>query len=118
MLLCAFCSFKVRNVPENLSEAKRIAFSMYMFLISLLAYYAVKFSMEGWYVTVVDCVTTLLSAYGFLFCIFLPKIYIILYKPELNTSANVRQEVTHFSLGPRFVRESPAFKSSTQQSQT
>ena len=118
MLLCAFCSFKVRNVPENFSEAKRIAFSMYMFLISLLAYYAVKFSMEGWYVTVVDCVTTLLSAYGFLFCIFLPKIYIILYKPELNTSANVRQEVTHFSFGPRFVRESPAFKSSTQQSQT
>ena len=118
MLLCAFCSFKVRNVPENFSEAKRIAFSMYMFLISLLAYYAVKFSMEGWYVTVVDCVTTLLSAYGFLVCIFLPKIYIILYKPELNTSANVRQEVTHFSFGPRFVRESPAFKSSTQQSQT
>ena len=63
MLLCAFCSFKVRNVPENFSEAKRIAFSMYMFLISLLAYYPLKFSMEGWYVTAVDCVTTLLSAY-------------------------------------------------------
>ena len=118
LVLCAFCSFKVRNVPENFSEAKRIAFSMYMFLISLLAFYAVKFSMEGWYVTVVDCVTTLLSAYGFLVCIFLPKMYIILYKPELNTSANVGQEVTHFSFGPRFVRESPAFKSSTQQSQT
>ena len=91
---------------------------MYMFLISLLAYYPVKFSMEGWYVTVVDCVTTLLSAYGFLVCIFLPKMYIIFYKPELNTSANVRQEVTHFSLGPRSVRVSPAFDSSTQQSQT
>ena len=118
MLLCAFCSFKVRNVPENFSEAKRIAFSMYMFLISLLAYYPLKFSMEGWYVTAVDCVTTLLSAYGFLVCIFLPKIYIILFKPELNTSVNVRQEVIHFSFGPRFVRESPSFKSSTQQNQT
>ena len=118
MLFCTLCSFKVRNVPENFSEAKRIAFSMYMFLISLLAYYPVKFSMEGWYVTVVDCVTTLLSAYGFLVCIFLPKIYIILYKPELNTSANVRQEVTQFSFGLRLVRERPVFKSSTQQSQT
>ena len=109
MLLCAFCSFKVRNVPENFSEAKRIAFSMYMFLISLLAYFPIKFSMVGWYVTVVDCVTTLLSAYGFLFCVFLPKIYIILYRPELNTSVNVRQEVTHFSFGLRSVRVSPAF---------
>ena len=118
MSFCVFCSFKVRKVPENFSEAKRIAFSMYMFLISLLAYYPVKFSMEGWYVTVVDCVTTLLSAYGFLVCIFLPKMYIILYKPELNTSANVRQEVTHFSFGPRSIRTSPAFDSSTQQSQT
>ena len=118
MLLCAFCSFKVRKVPENFSEAKRIAFSMYVFLISLLAYYPVEFSMEGWYVTVVDCVTTLLSAYGFLFCIFLPKIYIILYKPELNTSVNVRQEVTHFSFGLRSVRVSPALDSSTQKSQT
>ena len=113
MLLCAFCSFKVRNVPENFSEAKRIAFSMYMFLISLLAYYPVKFSMDGWYVTVVDCVTTLLSAYGFLFCIFLPKIYLILYRPELNTSVNVRQEVTHFSFGLRSIKVSPAFDSST-----
>ena len=118
MLLCAVCSFKVRNVPENFSEAKRIAFSMYMFLISLLAYYPVKFSIEGWYVTVVDCVTTLLSAYGFLCCIFLPKLYIILYRPELNTSVNVRQEVTHFSFGLRSVRVSPAIDRSPRQSQT
>jgi len=117
MSFCVFCSFKVRNVPENFSEAKRIAFSMYMFLISLLAYYPVKFSMDGSYVTVVDCVTTLLSAYGFLFCIFLPKIYIILYKPELNTSANVRQEVTQFSFVSSALRFNSAFDSTIQQSQ-
>ena len=118
MSFCVFCSFKVRKVPENFSEAKRIAFSMYMFLISLLVYYPVTLSMEGWYVTVVDCVTTLLSAYGFLLCLFLPKIYIILYRPELNTSVNIRQKVTKFSFKSSSLRANPAFDRSIQQDQT
>ena len=118
MSFCVFCSFKVRKVPENFSEAKRIAFSMYMFFISLLVYYPVTLSMEGWYVTVVDCVTTLLSAYGFLVCLFLPKIYIILYRPELNTSVNIRQKVTRFSFKSSRLQVNSAFDISIQQDQT
>ena len=92
---------------------------MYLFLISLLAYHLVKLSLrDGWYVTAVDCVTTLLSAYGFICCVFLPKIYIILYRPELNTLANVRQEVTQFSFESSVVRVNPAFDSAMQQGQT
>lgn len=113
-LFSAFCSYKIRNIPENFSEAKRIAFSMYMFLFSVLAYHPVEFSMYGWYVTVVDCVTTLLSAYGFICCILLPKLYIILFKPELNTLASVRQEVTQFSFGSSSLHVNPIFHSSIQ----
>ena len=113
-LFSAFCSFKIRNIPENFSEAKRIAFSMYIFLFSVLAYHPVEFSMDGWYVTVVDCVTTLLSAYGFICCVFLPKIYIILFKPELNTLASVRQEVTQFSFGSSSLHVNSIFHSSVQ----
>ena len=43
----AFCSFKIRKIPENFSEAKRIAFSMYIFSFSVLAYHPVEFSMDG-----------------------------------------------------------------------
>ncbi|XP_078383324.1 extracellular calcium-sensing receptor-like [Oculina patagonica] len=107
MLLCAFCSFKIRNIPENLGEAKRIAFSMYIFLFSIVAYHPVEFSMDGWYVTVVDCVTTLLSAYGFLGCIFLPKIYVIIFRPDLNNLGKLRQEVTQYSLASRPARVNP-----------
>lgn len=113
-LFSAFCFYKIRNIPENFSEAKRIAFSMYMFLFSVLAYHPVEFSMDGWYVTVVDCVTTLLSAYGFICCILLPKLYIILFKPELNTLASVRQEVTQFSFGSSSLHVNPIFHSSIQ----
>lgn len=114
MLLSAFCSFKVRNIPENFSEAKRIAFSLYILLFSILAYYPIEFSTHGWYVTVVDCVTSLLSAYGFLCCVFLPKMYILLFRPELNTSASVGQEVTQFSFRTSIIHVNPAFDSSAQ----
>ena len=97
ILFSAFCSFKIRNVPENFSEAKRIAFAMYIFSFSVLAYYPIEFSMNGWYVTVVDCVTTLLSAYGFICCLLLPKMYIIWFRPELNNLPQIRNEVTQFS---------------------
>ena len=118
ILLSAFCSFKIRNVPENFGEAKRIACSMYIFFISLLTYHPVEFSMSARYVTVVDCVTTLLSAYGFLGCVFLPKVYIILFRPELNTSVSLRLEVSQFSFGPRSIRVNPAIDSSTQNGRT
>ena len=99
ILFSAFCSFKIRNVPENFSEAKRIAFAMYIFSFSVLAYYPIEFSMNGWYVTVVDSVTTLLSAYGFICCLLLPKMYIIWFRPELNNLPQIRNEVTQFSFG-------------------
>ena len=118
ILLSAFCSFKIRNVPEDFGEAKRIAFSMYIFFISLLTYHPVEFSMSARYVTVLDCVTTLLSAYGFLGCVFLSKIYIILFRPELNTFVSLRLEVTQFSFGPRSVRVNPATDSSIQKERT
>lgn len=114
MLLSAFCSFRVRNIPENFSEAKRIAFSLYILLFSILAYYPIEFSTHGWYVTVVDCVTSLLSAYGFLCCVFLPKMYILIFRPELNTSASVGQEVTQFSFRTSIIHVNPAFGSSAQ----
>ena len=111
MLLSSFCAFKIRNVPENFSEAKRIAFSTYIFLFSLLCYHPVELSLDGWYVTVVDCVTTLLSAYGFLCCLFLPKMFILFFRQEMNDANGIRKEITQFSFG--CVRANPAFDSSS-----
>ena len=112
MLVSSVCAFKVRKIPENFSEAKRIAFSMYIFLFSLLCYHPVELSLDGWYVTVVDCVTTLLSAYGFLCCLFLPKMYILFFRQEMNDANGIRQEVTQFSFSSSCVHVNRAFDSS------
>ena len=112
MLVSSVCAFKIRKIPENFSEAKRIAFSMYIFFFSLLCYHPVELSLDGWYVTVVDCVTTLLSAYGFLCCLFLPKMYILFFRQEINDMNGIRQEVTQFSFSSSCVHVNRAFDSS------
>ncbi|KAJ7382200.1 hypothetical protein OS493_036532 [Desmophyllum pertusum] len=84
------------------------------YITYMLAYHPVEFSMDGWYVTVVDCVTTLLTAYGFLCCIFFPKIYIVFFRPELNNLSNIRREVTQFSFETSCVRVNPIFNSNIQ----
>ena len=96
-MLCTYYAFRVRNVPENFNEAKRIGFSMYILLLSLLAYYPVAFATGGWHVTVLECVSNITSALGFLFCMFAHRIYIILFKPGQNTSIASRVQVANYS---------------------
>ena len=112
MLLSSFCAFKIRKIPENFSEAKRIAFSMYIFLFSLLCYHPVELCLDGWYVTVVDCVTNLLSVDGFLCCLVLPKMYIRFFRQEINDVNGIRQEVTQFSFSSSCVHVNRAFDKS------
>ena len=46
-LLCTYFAFKARGIPENFNETKYIAFSMYILLLSSLAYYRVVFNFES-----------------------------------------------------------------------
>lgn len=92
-LFCAYYAFKARNLPENFNEAKYIGFSMYILLLSWITYFPVQYTLDGWYVTVVSCATILVSSYGFLICIFAPKIYVVLFHPERNTSEFVRSTI-------------------------
>ena len=96
-LLCTYYAFKARGIPENFNEAKYIAFSMYILLLSWLAYYPVVFNFESWYVILVSCSTTLVTSFGLLSCMFGPKIYIILFRPAQNTVESVRAQVSQYS---------------------
>ena len=98
-LLCTYYSFKARGIPENFNETKYIGFSMYILLLSSIVYYPVVFTFDSWYVTLVSCLTTLVSASGLLGCMFVPKVYILLFRPQQNTMEYVRSQVLRFSFG-------------------
>ncbi|XP_001634379.2 extracellular calcium-sensing receptor [Nematostella vectensis] len=92
-LVCTWYAFKARNLPENFNEAKYIGFSMYIYLLSWITYFPVLSTLDGVYVTVVSCATLLVSSYGLLLCIFVPKLYVILRHPAKNTTHFVRTEL-------------------------
>lgn len=96
-LLCTYYAFKARSIPENFNETRYIGFSMYILLLSSLAYYPVVFSFESWYVTLVSCSTTLVTSFGLVSCMFGPKIYILVFHPQQNTLASVRKQVSQYS---------------------
>ena len=95
--LCTYYAFKARGIPENFNETKYIGFSMYILLLSSLAYYPVLFAFESWYVTIVSCTTTLVTSFGMLGCMFGPRIYILFFQSEQNTIESVRSQVMNFS---------------------
>ena len=95
--LCTYYAFKARGIPENFNETKYIGFSMYILLLSSLAYYPVLFAFESWYVTIVSCTTTLVTSFGMLGCMFGPRIYILIFQSQQNTIESVRSQVMNFS---------------------
>ena len=95
--LCTYYAFKARGIPENFNETKYIGFSMYILLLSSLAYYPVLFAFESWYVTIVSCTTTLVTSFGLLGCMFGPRIYILFFQSQQNTVKSVRSQVMDFS---------------------
>ena len=96
-LLCTYYAFKARGIPENFNETKYIAFSMYILLLSSLAYYPVVFNFESWYVALVSCSTTLVTSFGLLSGMFGPKVYVLLFRPQQNTLESVRCQVSKYS---------------------
>uniref|UniRef100_A0A8C7HFU3 Metabotropic glutamate receptor 1 n=1 Tax=Oncorhynchus kisutch TaxID=8019 RepID=A0A8C7HFU3_ONCKI len=97
ILSCTYYAFKTRNVPANFNEAKYIAFTMYTTCIIWLAFVPIYFGSN--YKIITTSFSVSLSVTVALGCMFSPKMYIILAKPERNvrsaftTSDAVRMHV-------------------------
>ncbi|KAM3937003.1 vomeronasal type-2 receptor 26-like [Leptodactylus fuscus] len=85
-------AFMVRTLPDSFNEAKYITFSMLLFCSVWMAMIPAYLSTRGKYMTIVEIFAILTSCVGVLGCIFFPKLYILLLKPELNCRKNIKEK--------------------------
>ncbi|PFX32807.1 Extracellular calcium-sensing receptor [Stylophora pistillata] len=105
LVLATLLAFRERRLTENFNESKSMSFSTIALCILLVAFIPTYRFVVGNNRTLVVAFTLFVAAFACMGCIFIPKLYIIYFRPERNTQRAVHetkeQHVSNTGTSPR-----------------
>uniref|UniRef100_A0A8D1JE35 Taste 1 receptor member 1 n=1 Tax=Sus scrofa TaxID=9823 RepID=A0A8D1JE35_PIG len=91
------CSYLGKDLPENYNEAKCVTFSLLLNFVSWITFFTVASVYQGKYLAAVNVFAMLSSLSGGFSGYFLPKCYIILCRPDLNSTEHFQASIQDYS---------------------
>ena len=83
-ILCSYQAFRIRKLPGQFNDSRGICFTMITCALILFMFLAAFFAIEGKPKSIIFCFAFVVTGFAGLVCMFLPKVYIVLLKPERN----------------------------------
>lgn len=97
-VLCFAFSYMGKDLPANYNEAKCVTFSLMVYMISWMSFFTIYFISRGPFTMAAQVFAILFSVLAFLGGYFLPKIYIIVLKPQMNTTGHFQNCIQMYTM--------------------
>ena len=93
-LVCTVYAFKARKLPQDFNEARFTSYAMFIFLLTWTMAVPIYFSQRNetgkaasW------CILTFVATMSIFVPMYLPKCYVILFRPNKNTEEKFRENL-------------------------
>ncbi|XP_022370376.1 taste receptor type 1 member 1 isoform X2 [Enhydra lutris kenyoni] len=91
------CSYLGKDLPENYNEAKCVTFSLLLNFVAWIGFFTTASVYQGKYLPAVHVLAALSSLSSGFGGYFLPKCYVILRRPELNSAEHFQASIQDYT---------------------